>query len=372
MSRRKFDMSFKREVIEYMAKGGTAYQAAKHFSTKNKTHYDPSNFTRWYNNRDAIFDQPASKSRVEGAGRKPLLGELEDIIYNEIMEMRSANMKVSRQFIHDRALQLAADSNVQLSASSHFVTDFMRRHKLSLRRTTNATTLTEDKIISNGLNYMNYVREAKLTINESKTALMDETAVYLEDPRTQTIEIRGRKHVVMKSTGFSSMRLTVIGAVWANGQKIPPCVIHKGPYSGQISVANGLTYVSQPKAWVDAPLLIKWIDYIFPQVDQSEGKTIVWDACRAHISKDVKAHCAKRNIRLIVIPGGMTSLLQAGDIGIYKCFKDNISPIIDEWKNGNTVQYTKGGNPKPPGLSVINDWVKTAWHRIPQSTIRLG
>ena len=29
---------------------------------------------------------------------------------------------------------------------------------------------------------------------------MDETAVYFEDNRTQTVDLVGRKHVVMKST----------------------------------------------------------------------------------------------------------------------------------------------------------------------------
>lgn len=251
MSRRKFDLAFKREVIEYMAKGSTAYQAIKHFSARNKTTYDSSNFQRWFNNRDTIVSQAPSRNRVEGGGRKPLLGDMEEILYNEIIEMRTANIKVSRQFIHDRAVQLVADSNLQLVAGSRYVTDFMRRQKLSLRRPTNVTTLSEEKIISNAFNYMSYLREAKLSIDESKTVLMDETAAYLEDSRTQTVEIRGRKHVMMKSTGFSSMRLTVIAAVWANGQKVPPCVIHKGAFTNQITVTNGLTYTSQPKAWVD-------------------------------------------------------------------------------------------------------------------------
>ncbi|KAG4040925.1 hypothetical protein PC116_g34385 [Phytophthora cactorum] len=43
---------------------------------------------------------------------------------------------------------------------------------------------------------------------------------------------------------------------------------------------------------------------------------------RAHISKEVKAKCAARNVSMCVIPGGLTPYLQAGDIGIYKTFKD--------------------------------------------------
>ena len=55
---------------------------------------------------------------------------------------------------------------------------------------------------------------------------MDETAVYMEDARTQTVDIRGRKHVVIKTTGFASMRLTVVAFVWTDGTKLAPLVIH--------------------------------------------------------------------------------------------------------------------------------------------------
>ena len=49
---------------------------------------------------------------------------------------------------------------------------------------------------------------------------------------------------------------------------------------------------------------------------------------------------------MIVIPGGLTPYLRAGDIGIYKIFKDNIGVIINEWKDSDKVSYTKAGNTK--------------------------
>jgi len=71
---------------------------------------------------------------------------------------------------------------------------------------------------------------------------------------------------------------------------------------------------------------------MFPLLDTSTGKCVVWDSCRAHISRAVKGHCANHRIELIIIPGGLTPYLQAGDIGIYHDFKDRISDLIDQWK----------------------------------------
>ena len=97
---------------------------------------------------------------------------------------------------------------------------------------------------------------------------MDEIPVYMEDARTQTVDIRGCKHVVIKTTGFASMRLTVVASVWADGIKLAPLVIHKGPSAG-ITRSHGVYSACQPRSWVDTQLLIKWIDHAFPPVDTS-------------------------------------------------------------------------------------------------------
>ncbi|KAG2870900.1 hypothetical protein PC115_g20616 [Phytophthora cactorum] len=82
---------------------------------------------------------------------------------------------------------------------------------------------------------------------------------------------------------------------------------------------------------------------------------------RAHISKEVKAKCAARNVSMCVIPGGLTPYLQAGDIGIYKTFKDLLYMEINAWKESDKVEYTRFSNPRMPSVGVVCGWVKKAW-----------
>ena len=83
-------------------------------------------------------------------------------------------------------------------------------------------------------------------------------------------------------------------------------------------------------------LLQSYLDFVFLVVDlDSVGKLMIWDSCRVHIAKSIKAYMAQRGIVPAVIPGGLTPYLQAGDIGIFKRFKDKISPLIEAWKNSN-------------------------------------
>jgi hypothetical protein len=189
----------------------------------------------------------------------------------------------------------------------------------------------------------------------------------------QTIDYRGRRHIIIKSTGFASMRVTLIGAVWADGRPEAPLVIHKGKEKeSDIERQSGpILYTFQKKAWVNQGLIIKWIQSIFPLIDTSPGKCIVWDSCRAHVSKKVKEYCRSRCIEMIVIPGGLTPYLQAGDIGIFKNFKDRLSAEIDGWKTREreNMQRTANGNPKPPDPAVVRRWVLNAWRGVPSEVI---
>ncbi|ETN17294.1 hypothetical protein PPTG_05128 [Phytophthora nicotianae INRA-310] len=57
-----------------------------------------------------------------------------------------------------------------------------------------------------------------------------------------------------------------------------------------------------------------------------------------------------------VVPGGLTPYLQAGDIGIYKVFKDKLSSVLGEWKRSDNVEYPPRGNPRPPSVETVCNW----------------
>jgi len=137
---------------------------------------------------------------------------------------------------------------------------------------------------------------------------------------------------------------------------MPPLVIWKQKSGSRaISTVSSVWVAHQPKAWVDSELLAGWIDRVFPPVLKTQGKALVWDSMRAHVSKKIKAKCSQRDIAMCVVPGGLTPYLQAGDIGIYKVFKDNLTDRIDAWKRSDDVSYTARGNPSGDGLWLRAD-----------------
>ena len=372
--RRQVPAAFKQEVLQYIEEKQCSVHAAYVYFTKvKKMDYTEGMYYQWHKKRESIMALPKTKKRCTGAGRPPVLEELENVLFDQIVEMRTRKMKVSRSLMRGFAQKLAQEASLSdFKASSTWCTLFMGRFKLSLRRVTNLTTLTDSQLVQRSVDYMMFLQETLKSVSRNRTLLMDETAIYFEDCRTQTIDFEGRRHVIMKSTGFSSMRITACVGVWATGDRAAPLLIHKGKDSGfAICRKTGPILAStQSKAWVNSDLLVKWIDAMFPVVDVRPGKCLVWDSCRAHISNKVKEHCRTRNIKMVVIPGGCTPYLQAGDIGIFRILKDNLSETINAWKVSDAVEYTRAGNPKAPSHQVVEGWFRDAWRAVSPDNIK--
>ena len=73
---------------------------------------------------------------------------------------------------------------------------------------------------------------------------------------------------------------------------------------------------------------------------------------------------------MIVIPGGCTPYLQAGDIGVFCELKDKLGEILEAWEKSNEVCYTKKGNPKPPDPLIIEGWLRDLWRGISVENIK--
>jgi hypothetical protein len=84
----------------------------------------------------------AAARRVHGAGQKPKLDDIEELLADEVINLRIDKVKVTRNFIHGRARQMAVDSNIEgFKASPHWITLFLRRNNFSRHRMTNLTML---------------------------------------------------------------------------------------------------------------------------------------------------------------------------------------------------------------------------------------
>lgn len=71
----------------------------------------------------------------------------------------------------------------------------------------------------------------------------------------------------------------------------------------------------------------------------------------------------------VVIPGGLTSILQPLDVCINKPFKDHLRRFYNEWMMRKDRPLTPAGNIKRPSLELLCTWVLNSWNLITQEMV---
>ena len=94
--RRQIPASFKQEVIAYIETNKCSPHAAYvHFSKTQKMDYSESMYYQWYRNKEKIKTLSKSSKRCKGAGRAPQLSDLEEVLFDKVVEMHTQKMKVN-------------------------------------------------------------------------------------------------------------------------------------------------------------------------------------------------------------------------------------------------------------------------------------
>ncbi len=92
-------------------------------------------------------------------GRKPLLGENELEIYNQMMDMRAEKLRVTRSKVFRIAVDLAAEKGIlNFKASSKWINGFFHRYKLSLRRQSSLQSVSDEQIVERSVSFMRFLQ----------------------------------------------------------------------------------------------------------------------------------------------------------------------------------------------------------------------
>lgn len=76
-------------------------------------------------------------------------------------------------------------------------------------------------------------KRKKLNITDDSNNLnriinIDETPVFLEFGEDKTFEKKGTKNILIKTNGYEKSHVTILLAISAGGNKLPPVIIFKG------------------------------------------------------------------------------------------------------------------------------------------------
>ena len=116
------------------------------------------------------------------------------------------------------------------TASDGWLSKFLERHDLTMRRSTTVCQKTPDAYVSKLINFLCFVRQRRedVKLEENMIKACDETAIWYDAISKLTVQEKGCKEVSVRSTGHAKNRLTVLSSAKVDGTKLKLYILLPG------------------------------------------------------------------------------------------------------------------------------------------------
>ena len=139
---------------------------------------------------------------------------------------------------------------------------------------------------------------------------MDETPTYFDMVPDRTVSKRGAREVRVRSSGAKKRRLTVVLTCTASGNVLPALTIFKGKRRLKFKLLDNVHVTVQKKGWMNADLMLRWFKAIVLPYTKGRRTLLIIDSFSAHEDQDFISEANKKNVDVLLIPGGCTSKVQ--------------------------------------------------------------
>lgn len=137
--------------------------------------------------------------------------------------------------------------------------------------------------------------------------------------------------MTLRTTGHERSHFTVVLACCADETKLPPMVIFKRKTMPKESFPPGMVIETNKKGWMDEEMMAVWLQKCFARRPDGFFRVkrciLVMDSMRAHITDSSLKKIKATNCTPVVIPGGMTKMVQPLDIAVNRSFKCVLAPL---------------------------------------------
>lgn len=366
--RTAYEAGFKLKVVAFALETNNSV-AARRFSVNEKQ------VRMWRKNQAALKKMPKHKKAARGLS--VAFPELERQLHDWVLSQRQNGFIVTRIMIRIQALKLKKQLKIPESfvASVGWCTRFMKRADLCLRKRTKISQKLPQDLETKVESFQRFTinLRKKHDFELGQIGNMDETPLCFDLPANETVETKGAKTVLIKTTGHEKLRFTVVLCCLANGTRLPPVIIFKRKtLPKRAKFPSGVIVWAHPKGWMDEQGTLEWLDKVWnkrPGALLKKRSMLVWDSFRGHKTEAVANKLESINTSVSLIPGGLTSILQPLDVCLHKPFKDRLRTKWNNWMQTSHAPLTKGGNLKKVDIVTISEWVKDAWLSIPAEMI---
>jgi hypothetical protein len=265
---------------------------------------------------------------------------VEEKVLEFVVEKCKNGLPITRVTIRMKALEIATSLKIprqDFKASNGWAVRFMRCKGLALCwRTTLAKKLPtyyDEKLVAYQCHIIKLRRKHDYLLGQMGNA--DETPMFFDMPANTTVDTKGSKSVLVKTTGHEKLRITVMLSVLADGRKLTPFVILRRKNLPKEKLPTRIIFKCYEKGRFTEELMVEWLKEVWhtrPGALLNKRQMLILDAFKGHLTEEVKTVASNLlNTDLVIIPGGMNSQLQVLDVVVNKPFKDRLRCLYGEW-----------------------------------------
>ena len=138
----------------------------------------------------------------------------------------------------------------------------------------------------------------------------------------------------------------------------------------EIKARRDINITYSDNGWANQSFTNEWENKTFSDTSFF-NRLLIWDSNRCHFSDETKKQLKKKQkLDVAMIPGGVTSLIQAPDISWNKPFKASLRNQYDDCLAGEKHSFTQGGNMRACTKSELCDMVLIAWASVSEEIIK--
>jgi hypothetical protein len=285
----------------------------------------------------------SSGTRRDFCGQKARYPKIEEKLLECMSEKHKFGYAVSTEMCQLKALALAKEQGIDGFKASHgwimrffyYFILFYTRNELCIRRKTSVSqrlpNAYEEKILCFQKYFISLWWQQSYIVSQIGNA--DQTPVYFEMPLDTMVHKKGDKNVTVKTGGNEKQQCTVMLCFTTDGRKLPPYIILRRKTLPKVNV-KGVIVQTQESGWMDQVLVLDWIIRMWqkcPGAFLNIRSMLILDSFRGRATEEVKKFFKSRNIDQVIIPGGLTLMLQPLDVCINRLFKAAPKEQYTEW-----------------------------------------
>ena len=358
----------KLEAVQFAKMFNNNTQAALKFGV------DESTIRRWRAKEEEFKKQSHINTKITlHKGKESKFKSIEQYLINFIDTNRKMGNPISTLAIIAEIIKLCPEAKAASKGSLRvWVYRFMKRYTLSFRSSTHIGQKMPENAVKEVKKFFKKVIKERVGYPYGLELIcnMDETPIFLNMPPSKTIAKKGSKTVFIRSQNQEKVRISVLLTIAADGTKLPPFVIFKDKKHGKNEenlkklpmVQNGEVFVAcNENAWSTTHIMKKWLNKVWvPYVQKKNPKDnqglMIIDSAPSHIKPSLLEYINKKKQKYILIPPGMTRVLQPLDVSINGPFKQYMKNLyIDECIRNKDL------NMKISREQILK-WILEIWH----------